>query len=127
MFFYVHEVEFKNKLDFFKALGYSRPLSPAQITNQYQGIDNLIKTRLNLTDESEIKNKLQELRDQFYSVKKEDINISINMPALIAVYKSAFRMLNKEQQQAIICTVASLKGVTVETLTAEIEEDLKKL
>lgn len=125
--FTVYSIDFNSKGDFFYTLGYKRPLSPAQITNQYQGIDNLIKTRLNLTDESEIKNKLQQLRDQFYSVKKEDINTSINMPALTAVYKSAFRMLNKEQQQAIICTVASLKGVAVEALTAEIEEDLKKL
>lgn len=123
----IYNIRYMSKVDFFKSLGYKNAIPQTQITNQYHGIDNLIKTRLNLTDESEIKNKLQELRDQFYSVKKGDINTSINMPALSAVYKSAFRMLNKEQQQAIICTVASLKSVAVETLTAEIEEDLKKL
>lgn len=130
MFFYVHEVEFKNKLDFFKALGYSRPLSPAQIKNQYKGIDNLIKTRLNLVNDSDIEPKLKELKERFYNSSEcqEQKNIyPENYFLLNAVYKTAFKMLTAEQQQTIIQTVATLKNIDADSLMSEISEDLKSI
>lgn len=128
--FTIHNIEFKSKIDFFHALGYKNAISPAQIKAQYNGIENLIKTRLNIVDNSDIEPKLKELKERFYNSSEcqEQKNIyPENYFLLNAVYKTAFKMLTKEQQQTIIQTVATLKNIDADSLLTEISEDLKSI
>lgn len=112
----IYGVSFKKKKDVLFCLGYKQYISEWQIKNQYHGLENLIKNRLGLQDDKEIKNKLQELRDNYYKSQELNINESVLM-----VLKSGYNLLTGTQRSTLLTSIATVTGQDVETLKAEVK------
>lgn len=124
MIFSVYDVDFKQKKDFFFALGYSRAVCSAVVTKQYKGIKNLIKVRLGLNNEKEIKEKLQELRDNYYKMLEINENRNENYKRvhhyIYDCLLSAWHQLPQDKQETILQTVATLNNIDVKTIKKEL-------
>lgn len=124
MIFRVYGVEFKQKKDLFLALGYSGLVGSVVVNNQYGGLENLIKTRLQLTDIKEIQAKLTELRDKYYSMLANNKNDTGNYKRIKTYiydcYLSSWHLLSPEQQDTIIKTVSALNGIDTEQIKKEL-------
>ena len=109
--FTVYDVEFKTKADFYRALGYKAPLSPALIVRQYDGkYENLVKSRLKANTDDQAREMLQALKD-----KAQNIDLAKEC------FKVAWKMLDAERQDIIIQTVAALNNIDVSELKKKME------
>lgn len=124
MIFRIYDVEFKQKKDLFLALGYSGLVGSVVVQKQYGGLENLIKTRLQLTDAKEIQAKLTELRDKYYMMlannKADTGNYKRIKTYIYDCYLSSWHQLTPEQQETIIKTVSALNGIAAEQIKKEL-------
>lgn len=108
--FTVYDVEFKTKADFYRALGYKAPLSPALIVRQYDGkYENLVKSRLKADTDDQAREMLQALIEKSKNIDYEK-----------ECYKVAWKMLDAERQEIIMQTVAALNNLDVSELKKKI-------
>lgn len=116
MNYQIFGVSFKRKKDLLFSLGYKSYISEWQIEKQYNGIENLIKYKLGLQDETEIKKKLQELRDLYY--KNQELNIN---ESVLLVLRSAYRVLTNSQKLVLLTSVSTLTNQDAEELRKEVD------
>lgn len=93
----VYGVDFATQTDFFKLLGYARPLAKKLIAAQYGTLENVVKSRLKADTDDQAREMLLKLKG-----KNKAIDIEKEC------YKVAWRMLSKDQKSTIIATVASV-------------------
>ena len=104
--FTVYNVNFSNKADFYRVLGYKASLSPALIERQFQGkYENLVKSRLKADTDDQAREMLQALVDK-----------SKNIDYVKECYKVAWNMLNDDKQSVIIQSIASVHNLDVSEL-----------
>nr|DAU10636.1 MAG TPA: hypothetical protein [Caudoviricetes sp.] len=108
--FTVYDVEFKTKADFYRALGYKAPLSPALIVRQYEGkYENLVKSRLKADTDDQAREMLQALIDK-----------SKNIDYVKECYKVAWDMLDVEHKNIIAQSIASVHSLDASELKKKI-------
>lgn len=120
MIFSIYDVDFNSVKDFFNALGYTAVQSKTKVMNQYGGYERLVQVRLNSTNIEDIKRKLNKLKSDYYLVKANnpvtDKGYRRIKKLAFDCYVSAWNMLNTEQQDTIIKTVASINNATIEDI-----------
>ncbi len=105
----VYDIDFPTQSDFFRLLGYSRPLAKTQILNQYGSLENVAKARLKADTDKQAREMLQALKDKAH-----------NIDFVKECYKVAWKMLNTEHQEIIAQTVAALNNIDVSELKKKI-------
>lgn len=119
MNFTIFDVSFKRKKDVLFCLGYKSEIAQTQIDKQYKGFENLIKNRLGLENVNDIKNKLQELRDQYYNDSVKTID-----PTVKQVMKAMYKLLSNTQKEAIIAAVSISSDKTTEEIKEAVNDFL---
>jgi len=124
MIFRIYDVEFKQKRDLFLALGYSGLVGSVVVNKQYGGLENLIKTRLQLTDTKDIQAKLTELRDKYYKMLANNTTDTGNYKRIKSYiydcYIAAWYQLPDNQKETIIKTVSALNSIDAEQIKKEL-------
>lgn len=105
----VYDIDFPTQSDFFRLLGYARPLAKKQINEQYGTLENVAKSRLKADTDDQAREMLQELKD-----KAKDIDYEKEC------YKVAWTMLDAKSQNIIVQTVAALNNIDVSELKKKI-------
>lgn len=105
----VYNIDFPTQSDFFRLLGYTRPLAKKQITTQYGTLENVAKSRLKANTDDQAREMLQALID-----KSKDIDY------VKECYKVAWKMLDAERQEIIVQTIASVHNLDVSELKKKI-------
>lgn len=119
MIFEIYNVSFKQKKDFFFALGYSAVIADSQIKKQYGSMENLIKKRLGTNIDTEITERLQKLKDDYYATIELNQHIIKKVTikkAVYDLYKSAFDSLSDNEKQLLLKAVASINNIDVAEL-----------
>ena len=101
----VYDIDFTTQSDFFRLLGYARPLAKKQINEQYGTLENVAKSRLKADTDDQAREMLQALIDK-----------SKNIDYVKECYKVAWKMLDAERQDIIVQTVAALNNIDVSEL-----------
>ena len=106
----VYNIDFPTQSDFFRLLGYARPLAKKQINEQYGTLENVAKSRLKADTDDQAREMLQALIDKSKNIDYEK-----------ECYKVAWKMLDAEQQKIIMQTVAVLNNLDVSELKKKME------
>lgn len=106
----VYNLDFPTQSDFFRLLGYARPLAKKQIIEQYGTLENVAKSRLKADTDDQAREILQALIDKSKNIDYEK-----------ECYKVAWKMLDAERQDIIIQTVAVLNNIDVSELKKKME------
>lgn len=101
----VYNIDFPTQSDFFRLLGYARPLAKKQINEQYGTLENVAKSRLKADTDDQAREMLQALIDK-----------SKNIDYVKECYKVAWKMLDAERQEIIVQTIASVHNLDVSEL-----------
>lgn len=101
----VYNIDFPTQSDFFRLLGYTRPLAKKQINKQYGTLENVAKSRLKANTDDQAREMLQALIDK-----------SKNIDYVKECYKVAWKMLDAERQEIIVQTIASVHNLDVSEL-----------
>ena len=101
----VYDIDFPTQSDFFRLLGYARPLAKKQINGQYGTLENVAKSRLKADTDDQAREMLQALIDK-----------SKNIDYVKECYKVAWKMLDAERQEIIVQTIASVHNLDVSEL-----------
>lgn len=105
----VYDIVFPTQSDFFRLLGYARPLAKKQINEQYGTLENVAKSRLKADTDDQAREMLQALKDKAKNIDYEK-----------ECYKVAWKMLDAERQNIIVQTVAALNNIDVSELKKKI-------
>lgn len=105
----VYDIDFPTQSDFFRLLGYARPLAKKQINKQYGTLENVAKSRLKADTDDQAREMLQALKD-----KAKNIDLAKEC------YKVAWKMLDAERQEIIMQTVAAFNSIDVSELKKKI-------
>lgn len=120
MIFEIYNVSFKQKKDFFFALGYSGVIADSQIKKQYGSIQALVKKRLGTNIDSEIQTRLSKLKDDYYTTLEMNNKTSIKMikvkRPVFDLYKSAYDSLANNEKELLQKAVASIHNIDVSEL-----------
>ena len=104
--FSVYDIDFSTKTEFYKTLGYARPLAPAILKRQYaNSYEQVVKSRLKADTDDQAREMLQALVDK-----------SKNIDYVKECYKVAWNMLNDDKQSVIIQSIASVHNLDVSEL-----------
>lgn len=106
----VYNIDFPTQSDFFRLLGYTRPLAKKQINEQYGTLENVAKSRLKANTDDQAREMLQALKD-----KAQNIDLAKEC------FKVAWKMLDTERQEIIMQTVAALNNIDVSELKKKME------
>lgn len=106
----VYNIDFPTQSDFFRLLGYTRPLAKKQINEQYGTLENVAKSRLKANTDDQAREMLQALIDK-----------SKNIDYVKECYKVAWKMLDAERQEIIVQTIASVHNLDVSELKKKME------
>lgn len=106
----VYDIDFPTQSDFFRLLGYARPLAKKQINEQYGTLENVAKSRLKADTDDQAREMLQALKDKVQNIDYEK-----------ECYKVAWKMLDAERQEIIMQTVAALNSIDVSELKKKME------
>lgn len=105
----VYDIDFPTQSDFFRLLGYARPLAKKQINEQYGTLENVAKSRLKADTDDQAREMLQALKDKAKNIDYEK-----------ECYKVAWKMFDAERQNIIVQTVAALNNIDVSELKKKI-------
>lgn len=106
----VYNIDFPTQSEFFRLLGYARPLAKKQINEQYGTLENVAKSRLKADTDDQAREMLQALKD-----KAKNIDLAKEC------YKVAWKMLDAERQDIIMQTIASVHNLDVSELKKKME------
>lgn len=101
----VYDIDFPTQSDFFRLLGYARPLAKKQINEQYGTLENVAKSRLKADTDDQAREMLQALKDKAQNIDYEK-----------ECFKVAWKMLDAERQEIIVQTIASVHNLDVSEL-----------
>ena len=120
MNYQIYGVSFRMFKDLQLAIGYKTPMAITQINKQYGGIEQLIKNKLGLEDETEIKKKLQELRDQYYAGSTVPIKSNV-----LQFLQASNKLLSNTQKESLYTAIATATGTDIEQLKEDVKDFLK--
>lgn len=101
----VYDIDFPTQSDFFRLLGYARPLAKKQINEQYGTLENVAKSRLKADTDDQAREMLQALKDKAQNIDYEK-----------ECFKVAWKMLDAERQEIIVQTIASVHNLDISEL-----------
>lgn len=105
----VYDIDFPTQSDFFRLLGYARPLAKKQINEQYGTLENVAKSRLKADTDDQAREILKALKDKAQNIDYEK-----------ECFRVAWKMLDAERQDIIVQTVAALNSIDVSELKKKI-------
>lgn len=105
----VYNIDFPTQSDFFRLLGYARPLAKKQINEQYGTLENVAKSRLKADTDDQAREMLQALIEKSKNIDYEK-----------ECYKVAWKMLDAERQEIIVQTIASVHNLDISELKKKI-------
>ena len=105
----VYDIDFPTQSDFFRLLGYARPLAKKQINEQYGTLENVAKSRLKADTDNQAREMLHALKD-----KAKNIDLAKEC------YKVAWDMLDIEHKNIIAQSIASVHNFDVSELKKKI-------
>lgn len=105
----VYNIDFPTQSDFFRLLGYARPLAKKQINEQYGTLENVAKSRLKADTDDQAREMLLALIDKSKNIDYEK-----------ECYKAAWKMLDAERQEIIVQTIASVHNLDISELKKKI-------
>lgn len=101
----VYDLDFSTQSDFFRLLGYARPLAKKLIATQYGTLENVAKSRLKADTDDQAREMLQSLKDKAQNIDYEK-----------ECYKVAWDMLDIEHRNIIALSIASVHDLDVSEL-----------
>lgn len=105
----VYNLDFPTQSDFFRLLGYARPLAKKQINEQYGTLENVAKSRLKADTDDQAREMLQALKDKAQNIDYEK-----------ECYKVAWDMLDIEHKNIIAQSIASVHNFDASELKKKI-------
>lgn len=105
----VYDIDFPTQSDFFRLLGYARPLAKKQINEQYGTLENVAKSRLKANTDNQAREMLQALKDKAQNIDYEK-----------ECYKVAWDMLDIEHKNIIAQSIASVHNFDASELKKKI-------
>lgn len=125
MIFEIYNVSFKQKKDFFFALGYSGVIADSQIKKQYGCFDNLLVKRLGTDNKKDIAARLKKLKDDYYNtleLNKDKMPIIRIKKPVYLLYKSAFDSLSDQSKELLINAIASMNNLSIDDIKKELQK-----